>query len=294
MPGRTPTHWTYREIKEGEDLQQGDIIELTPGVIKLCNDIHPHFADDNKYLAFQVLTQGCDLVRRDSDFCKSKFITLSAVKQFDVAFPEYLDRFCKKVTDGVYLEESKHRAKQFVERILNQNEQAHGLFFLHQDADAGIAVHSLSLLQVSIAFKSDLHYEEILSARRGGLRDTFQAKLGWLVGNLYSRVGTPDWHDTGERQEQFEKYMVDLLKGPNWVPGWIKEGAEKKKIDIKGKSIKELKSMLQEFQPPDRREKILQSVVEVLKSQDDLSLSEDSIETIKAQLLNNLQFRSAT
>lgn len=50
----------------------------------------------------------------------------------------------------------------------------------------------VALLNLSIAIKSDLHLEKCTKAKVLQLTDTFQAKLGWLVGQLYSRVGTQD------------------------------------------------------------------------------------------------------
>ena len=51
----------------------------------------------------------------------------------------------------------------------------------------------VAYLKVSIALKSELHYDACLDAKRLELSDEFKAKLGWLVGELYSRVGTTDW-----------------------------------------------------------------------------------------------------
>jgi hypothetical protein len=41
--------------------------------------------------------------------------------------------------------------------------------------------------------KAELHFQTCLDAKILQLNDTFQAKLGWLVGQMYSRVGTRDW-----------------------------------------------------------------------------------------------------
>ena len=40
----------------------------------------------------------------------------------------------------------------------------------------------------------------------------FQAKLGWLTGNLYSRVGTEDWAPDNVSDAQFAEMVDDLLK----------------------------------------------------------------------------------
>ena len=37
------------------------------------------------------------------------------------------------------------------------------------------------------------NYEGLVAARTLTLNEEFRAKLGWLVGNIYSRVATRDW-----------------------------------------------------------------------------------------------------
>ena len=46
-------------------------------------------------------------------------------------------------------------------------------------------------LALSIAMKAD-HYDTLLSSKVAQLDEIFAAKLGWLVGNQYSRIATPD------------------------------------------------------------------------------------------------------
>ena len=44
------------------------------------------------------------------------------------------------------------------------------------------------------------------------LDDVFQAKVGWLTGNLYSRVGTPDIEDHLQNAEQYKQYKKDFYE----------------------------------------------------------------------------------
>jgi len=39
------------------------------------------------------------------------------------------------------------------------------------------------------------HYDEILHARKLSMNDTAANKLGWMAGQLFSRVPTPDWEE---------------------------------------------------------------------------------------------------
>ena len=65
----------------------------------------------------------------------------------------------------------------------------------------------VAYLKVSIALKSEKHYKELLNAKVLELSDEFKAKLGWLVGNMYSRVGTTDWES--KVSESVRKQMID-------------------------------------------------------------------------------------
>ena len=75
-----PSHWTYTDCCPEDDLEQGDIILPTEQLKSLFARVHQHFCDP-KYVGFVVLTQSCDLVRRDDGVCKAKHITLAVVRE---------------------------------------------------------------------------------------------------------------------------------------------------------------------------------------------------------------------
>ncbi len=129
-------------------------------------------------------------------------------------------------------------AQQFLERVINQNEQASGLFYLHPDADVGIAVPAAAMLRVSIALRSREHYKVLKAAHCGRLGAEFRNKLGWLTGNLYSRVDTPDWADEDGGEAASKILIADLLSGASaaeqniWLPDSWLQAAKAKKIDL--------------------------------------------------------------
>jgi hypothetical protein len=224
-----PSHWTYKKIDPGDDLSQGDIIARTPSVLAVLEQVHSYFKDE-KYLCFIVLTQSCDLVVRGGA-CKARQIGLGVVRSLDDVLPDLFAELGGTGVPGVYSEEVRGDARQFLERILNQNEQAHGLFYLHPDADVGIAVPAVALLRVSISLRSREHYQTLKESRRGGLDTEFRNKLGWLTGNLYSRVDTTDWADHPGGKATFDGLVSDLLDGTKateryvWVPEpWLQAG----------------------------------------------------------------------
>lgn len=187
-------HFTYESNLSKTELMQGDVLSRTPGINSLLERIHPHFHSHPKNLFFMVLTQSCDLVPRGEDGkCKSPYITVVPVRSLDLVIARYLAELGSVSINAelpVISAKSKDKAAEFLQRLFNNNES--GYFYLDSD-DTPLPCESVAFLNLSIAIKSDIHYKECLNAKTLQLTDTFQAKLGWLVGQMYSRVGTPDW-----------------------------------------------------------------------------------------------------
>jgi hypothetical protein len=290
-------HWTYDVFKAEDDIEQGDIIRRTPELLAVLEGAHKHFLDE-KYSAFIVLTQSCDMVRGRGKSCKSRYINLAVVRPLDDMLPLLLDAVCDKAfvrgnaVDGVYIEESRYHAKQLLSRIIHQNEQGQGLFYLHPDAEAGIAVPSVALLQVSIALRRD-HYETLMKARMGRLAQEFQSRLGWLTGNLYSRVATRDW------EPQESKSIIEDVLGsqtsaaaPYWVSRDKVQEVKKQKVVTAGKSSLEIAEILASLRPPrpidvavDRTIRVVKDVIQ--------GASDEDMDTIKTRLFNDQPYELA-
>jgi hypothetical protein len=158
-------HWTYEKIASVDDsLMQGDILWPTEDLKDLFARVHPHFCD-SKYIAFIVITQSCDLVRRDGKGCRADYINLAVIRELESCLSQFFDNVCERVAAGVYLQRSKAQAQQLLERVVNQNEQALGLFYLHPDVDTvGIADYAVALLRISVAFRKE-HYDLLRRAK---------------------------------------------------------------------------------------------------------------------------------
>lgn len=194
-------HWTYQAFEPEDDLQQGDILLPTPALGGLFSTYDPYFGRP-QYLAFMVLTQSCDLARRGDRACSASYVSIGVVRSLSEVLHRLLETECREAIPGVrgaYRACDKERAQWLLGRILNQNEQKLGLFYLYPDSAIGLAEDAVAFLRISVAFKSE-HYGRLCEARRGRLAPDFQSKLGWLVGNLYSRVGTRDWEEAEMRQ----------------------------------------------------------------------------------------------
>lgn len=224
-----PTHWTYESVGPNDDLQQGDILRPTGELQKVFKGVHPHFAD-GKYLSFLVITQSCDLVRRGGE-CHTRYINVAVVRSLEEVIGRLVESVCKSIQPGVYSQKDYNKVDQLLDRIFNQNESKLGLFYLFPDSDVGLGDDAVAFLRVSVAFKSE-HYQIMVNARTGCLSPQFENKLGWLVGNLYSRIGTKDWD-----REILKKRKLPYLDeaenlGIHWVPEERIQQLRKAKIKV--------------------------------------------------------------
>lgn len=203
-------HFTYKAKPDMNSLCQGDVLEITEELSMVLQDVHPYFLNE-QYKFFIVLSQSCDLVRRNGKNCKTPYITLAAVRSYSDFLERMLlkGKYAEKV-DGLLLmdEKNRDRAYQVVERLYNNTEQEY--FFLYKEDALDFPESMVAYLKVSIALKSNEHYDKCLNAKRIELTDEFKAKLGWLVGNMYSRVGTADWESIMSAQAKKDMLNNDL------------------------------------------------------------------------------------
>lgn len=291
-------HWTYAAAPRDSDLQQGDIIALDTPLRGVLSDAHRHFLDP-KYTAFTILSQTCDLERRDNRPCKSKYINLAVVRPLDHVLLSLLDAVCHPLDfgaaclSGFYEQERESRARELLARILNQNEHGLALFYFHPDADAGIAEPSVALIQVAIALRRD-HYEVLTNTRTGRLTPEFQSRLGWITGNLYSRVATQSWNQDEENAivSQILSSSSEQGGGPFWIPRRAVAMAKKNNFQPPpGANAGTLAQTLRSFTPPPSAdvalERVSALVPEVLAN-----VTPQQIETLKTRLRNDQVFRS--
>lgn len=203
-------HFTYNPDPDMQSLCQGDILEITEELTTVLKEVHPYFLN-KQYKYFMVLSQSCDLVRRNGKNCKTPYITLAAVRKYE----DFLTRTLIKGkyaenANGLLLmdEKNKERAYQLIERVYNNTEPEY--FFLYKEDAFSFQDSMIAYLKVSIALKSDEHYDQCLKAKKIELADEFKAKLGWLVGNMYSRVGTADWESIMTAQARRDMLNTDL------------------------------------------------------------------------------------
>ncbi|MBM4033893.1 MAG: hypothetical protein FJ291_19245 [Planctomycetes bacterium] len=262
-----PSHFAYAPFTTEDDLQQGDILLSATALGSLLDGVHPHFVDP-KYTGFLVLTQTCDLERRPDrgGRCRSSYINLAVIRKLQDVLHDLLGKVCTRLSERAYHAADKNRAKELLERVINQNEQALGLFYLHPDAAIGFAEPCVALLQVSFALRAQ-HYEALVDVRRGRLKEIFQARLGWLVGNLYSRVAVQDVNESDR-----DAVIADMLSpqaarpdAPQWVDRrrfiWMRQQAGG---PVEGLPKDKFDELLAQYSQPSPRDGAIDRVLSVL------------------------------
>jgi len=237
-------HFTYDDL-DPTTLHQGDVIRRTEGVESILQDIHPYFAESAPdYPFFMVLTQTCDLVRRNGS-PKSRYISLAAVRRFDVILERAIERCQYNDLERVLAfadQRNISKLHDFVERLLNNNEPEY--FYLHRQANAGLVEDHCAVLQVSITFRTEPHYDTLLAAKTLQLKEGFEHKLGYLVGNTFSRVATEDWVPDHVDAETFRKTISQIVKEHKDSVQWIPSTNHSDLMsELKGRSEEELASL---------------------------------------------------
>ncbi len=298
-----------KRFAKRSDLLQGDIVEVTEDFRNAFpEDIHGISAPDRN--AFVVVTHSCDLARRlirKKKRCKATHIALSPVSPLLQTLPELLDSACEKIGDGVYSARDKGKAKELLERVFGQNEEKRGLFYLPEDLNSGISEESVAFLRdASVLKANDANYRALLKFRKGRLTPEFRNKLGWLVGNLYSRAGTQDWDP-----DELRRHVKSKLKSPQftWIDYRIIRVVKEKELPLDNMSAKDLIDTLNANKGPDFKEELANEAASTLKDlleekADEISeagaggasvdaILKDLSETLAKRLRNAPNFRKA-
>jgi hypothetical protein len=126
------------------------------------------------------------------------------------------------------------------------------------------------MLRISISLPAKEHYELIREARCGRLDTEYRNKLGWLKGNLYSRIDTTDWaeKDSGEAKEKaIIKDLLDTPIGghpPIWVPSsWLAE-AQRKNVRLDELPPNKIDQVLRDNAPSSPLESALKDVKRIV------------------------------
>jgi hypothetical protein len=244
-----------------DKLEQGDILQKSEALEALLTKYHPHYAQhpDNKF--FTVLTQSCDLVPR-SGGCSARYISLAPVRPLKVVLKREFDGKLENIGPGAQ-PFAPHRVRtsfeQFLQRLFNNNEPP--FFYFEAAHQSGIYEEMCAMLALPISLKPE-HYDTLRTAKLAGISDVFQAKLGWLIGQMYSRVGTPDF-EPATLSEKVKAYTEGIAV-------WLEDSDAKALRGLVAQhganpGRQELASMISQI--PKRKNLVINSVLEVAASQ---------------------------
>lgn len=286
-------HFTYQS-PEDKDLCQGDIVSKDQ-ISHIIREVHPRYLKED-YTHFIVLSQTCDLVRgRGHSPCKTRYISVAAIRPLDLVLERELEKDLTDIERNSGLCSKKHYSKISVKLRQVYDNNFSEYFYLHEESNLKLHVRSCAFLRLSIALRAEDHYEALLAARVASLSEGFRAKLGWTVGNLYSRVGTPDWVPDRLSKKDFND-MIDLQLQELFV--WVEkekiDGAKRdsnalKRVTSAGQDA--LKQFILEQEVVPKKDRVLKAVKETLINEGYVT-KEETVEEIAAILSNNPVIKS--
>ncbi len=204
-----------KEPKHKDNLKQGDVLHFHPRLKEAILNEHHGYCDnkpDIKYLI--ILTQRCDLIRHSSG-CKAELITIAPLFSLAKFLRDRVSAWqTTRLTAAHNLCSRSYRP--YLESIISSllNNQQADYFFVGRNDDFDVTDDVVAYLNlwVSIAVTHN-NYKFCQKSRCASLTDVFRAKLGRLVGDIYSRVGTPDWIDKIGK-EPFEAKVSETVDSP--------------------------------------------------------------------------------
>lgn len=205
-----PTHFVYDAPNKSE-LCQGDVLQRCGALDELLTTYFPYYQAHRDYHYFMVITQTCDLVRRDGEPCTAPYITVAAVRPVKDVLLMEAEKLQEEGLSGTNIVSAKARETlgMFLESLMDNNKP--GYFYLHTDVTVGISQPCCAFLQLAVSLRA-VHYDRCLEAKIAQLKEPFQAKLGWLIGNMYSRVATTEWN-TEKPAEKVGAEASKILRG---------------------------------------------------------------------------------
>lgn len=245
-------------------LEQGDLIPRSAPVIdQILREYHKYHVEKPANEMFAVLTQSCDLVKHDG-MPKTRYIALAPLRPLRLILDREFREYLVKTPGGLYVlgsTETQGRYQDFLAKLINNNDSRY--FFVPERSDLHIAEDMCVMLPLSMSIRVE-HYDACLAGRVAQMSDIFQAKLGWLLGQQFSRVGTPDWTNDGLAA----KVKNVTERSLSWLPdhqfSQLKTALRKFELDNPGVDLDEVRfaEMCKELQ--NKRDLVISSVIDVL------------------------------
>ncbi len=292
MLSKSASDLIYR-VPEG-DLQQGDVI-LNEGEPSRCvQTCYPQLIG-SECSYFMILTSSCDLVLRpqENDLYEARFLTLVPVYPLDLVLEQHLDMEQSSIEKKAKQSSKKLKGDliTFLRKLINNNLPEY--FFLPQSTtkDINFPVNSCAVLRQAFSIRLDYKYFEFQSARVASLTDVFVAKLGFLIGELYSRVATED---------VIPVYMPDFK---NKLNAWVNGLSNWEDSDMVSRAItaardqnvlngllkatrEEVRSFIQQYSKEQMFDRAVKEIIKILEKQN-LPICDEQKQKFRGDLLKD-------
>ncbi|WP_459938172.1 hypothetical protein [Desulfonatronum parangueonense] len=277
-------------------LQQGDVLHRTSRLEDLLSEYFPYYVSHVENKFFIVLTQSCDLAIRENGQCAAHYISISPVRPLKAVIERetFKLRYDNNELKFNFADQSRmNKLRDFMERLINNNEPDY--FFLYRQQDKGLDNDYCAFLKLSIAFKVD-HYKTLLDAKILQLEDSFQHKIGYNIGNSYSRVGTKDWlSDKVKDRHEFSSIISAMLKNVDgyWLEKSVYNDVKKqlKNRSNEDLSFEDFVNIVEDVKKKNKsnKERAIDIISSVLSSR---SIPDDEVNKIKTALKNRPELMS--
>jgi hypothetical protein len=107
------------------NLQQGDLLTRTEELLGALRQAHAYHAEEKSYKYFMILTQSCDLVRRNGRRPNSRYISIAAARPVDIVIDRMIDKYKRRDLElpiAVCDRAHEVRAREMLERLLHNTE----------------------------------------------------------------------------------------------------------------------------------------------------------------------------
>jgi len=199
-----------------DSLFQGDILRVSGVFQDYFLKFYPEVTNiegEEKYV--MVLTQSCDLVKSHKRKLKVSHINVCLIRTLKNFIHSLISEIKPLSLGGKNLleEEVNDRIKDKIRKLLGNSDQKVN-FFLPKELP--FEEDMVALIPLSFSFRAD-HYDVLLQNKVLTLMPEFRAKVGYIISELYGRVGTPDLSDSGWDDKQVRNYINGLLHDLNLV-----------------------------------------------------------------------------
>mgnify|MGYP006281679553 CR=1 FL=1 len=175
-----------------EDIEQGDIFNLTPSEIEEYFDF-----EHEKIEKFIVLSNSCDITNDSIDFLSiGPCINLNVV--LDDLLQEMVERKDEKGDSFYKRKEIKKNIKNIIHGLVVYNSKR--FFYLPESDKFQIQNPCLTFLDTILIYEIKEFKKVINKKRICTLKNPWKEKLGWAMGNIYNRVALEDYEDKLEKQ----------------------------------------------------------------------------------------------